>query len=172
MAELSEFDILPFSETWLNPAVTDDDISLLSYHLPKRKDRVADSHGGVIIYIKNIYITLGVIGVECVWVELTLKHKHILFGLFYRPPNSDALYFSSIEDTIHLAVDTSIQDIIVTDELNYNMLNSQTSSKIKSICEQFSFTQTINAPTHSQNIHPLLLILYLLIMKIICYLPK
>ena len=28
------------------------------------------------------------------------------------------------------------------------MLNSQTSSKIKSICEQFSFTQTINAPTH------------------------
>ena len=28
------------------------------------------------------------------------------------------------------------------------MLNSQTSSKIKSICEQFTFTQTINAPSH------------------------
>ena len=50
------------------------------------------------------------IGVECVCVELTSKHKHILFGLFYRPPNSDALYFSSIEDSMHLA----IQDIIVT----------------------------------------------------------
>ena len=88
------------------------------------------------------------IGVECVWVELTLKHKHILFGLFYRPPNSDALYFSPIEDSIHLAVDIGIQDIIVTGDFNYYMLNSQTSSKIKSICEQFSFTQTINAPTH------------------------
>ena len=81
-------------------------------------------------------------------VKLTLKHKHILFGLFYRPPNSNALFFSSIEDSIHLAVDTSVQYIIVTGDFNYNMLNSQTSSKIKSNCEQFSFTQTINAPTH------------------------
>ena len=73
---------------------------------------------------------------------------HILFGLFYRPPNSNSLYFSSIEDSIHLTVDTGIQYIIVISDFNYSMLNSQTSSKIKSICEQFSFTQTINAPTH------------------------
>ena len=68
-------------------SVTNDDISLLSYHLPERKDRVADSHGGVIIYIKDHihYVRrndLEPIGVECVWVELTLKHKHILFGPF------------------------------------------------------------------------------------------
>ena len=79
MAELSEFDILSFSETWLNAAVTNDDISLLSYHLPERKDRAADSHSGVIICIKNHihYVRrhdLEPIGVECVWVELTLKH--------------------------------------------------------------------------------------------------
>ena len=102
MAELSDFDILAFSETWLNPSVTKDDISLLSYHPLERKARVADSHGGVIIYIKDHihYVRradLEPIGVECVWIELTLRHKHILFGLFYRPPNSDALYFSSIE---------------------------------------------------------------------------
>ena len=153
MAELSDFDILAFSETWLNPSVTKDDISLLSYHPPERKDRVADSHGGVIIYIKDHihYVRradLEPIGVECVWIELTLSHKHILFGLFYRPPNSDALYFSSIEDSIHLAVDTGIQDIIVTGDFNYNMLATQSSAKIKSICEQFSFTQTIKTPTH------------------------
>ena len=47
MAELSEFDVLSFSETWHNPAATNDDISLLSYHLLERKDRTADSHGGV-----------------------------------------------------------------------------------------------------------------------------
>ena len=60
LAELSEFDILSFSETWLNPAVTNGDISLLFYHLPERKDLVADSHGGFIIILKTIYITLGV----------------------------------------------------------------------------------------------------------------
>ena len=68
------------------------------------------------------------------WIELTLRHKHILFGLFYRPPNSDALYFSSIEDSIHLAVDTGIQDIIVTGDFNYNMLATQSSAKIKRSC--------------------------------------
>ena len=47
-------------------------------------------------------------GVECIWVELTLRQKHVLFGVFYRPPSADALYFSSIEDSIHLAVDTNI----------------------------------------------------------------
>ena len=63
------------------------------------------------------------IGVECVWLELTMKHKHIIFGLFYRKSNSDALYFSSFKDSIHLAVDTGIQDIFVTGDFNYNMLN-------------------------------------------------
>ena len=87
-------------------------------------------------------------GVECIWVELTLRQKHVLFGVFYRPPSADALYFSSIEDSIHLAVDTGINDIIITGDFNYNMLNAHTSNKIKSICEQFSLTQTIDNPTH------------------------
>ena len=69
-------------------------------------------------------------------------------GVFYRPPRTDALYFSSIEDSIHLAVDKCINDIIITGDFNYNMLNAHTSNKIKSICEQFSFTQTINNHTH------------------------
>ena len=76
-------------------------------------------------------------GVDCIWVEFTLRQKHVLFGEFYRLPSTDALYFSSIEDSIHLAVDTGINDIIVTGDFNYNMLNAHTSNKIKSICEQF-----------------------------------
>ena len=66
-------------------------------------------------------------GIECLWIELTLKHKHILFGLFYRPPNSNAAYFSSVEDSIHLAIDTGFQDILITGDFNFNMLNVQSS---------------------------------------------
>ena len=77
--ESQEFDILSFSETWLNSSITNGDISLLSYHLSERKYRDADSHGGVIMYIKfHIHYVrrhdLEPIAVECVWVELTLKH--------------------------------------------------------------------------------------------------
>ena len=69
-------------------------------------------------------------------------------GVFYGPPRTDALYFSSIEDSIHMSVDTCINDIIITGEFNYTMLNAHTSNKIKSICEQLSLTRTINNPAH------------------------
>ena len=52
-AELLEFDILAFTETWLSPTDNTDDLLLQSYNRPERKDRLDDSHGGVILYIKE-----------------------------------------------------------------------------------------------------------------------
>ena len=54
----------------------------------RSKDRQGDSHGGVMIYVKDsIYykrrLDLESRGIECIWIELVLKHKHVLFGLFY-----------------------------------------------------------------------------------------
>ena len=153
LTELYDFDISAFSETWLSPAVTEDSIALQSYQSPERKDRARDHHGGVMIYVKETIFycrrrDLEPVGIECIWIELTLKHKHILFGLFYRPPNSDSTYFTSTEDSIHLAVDTGIQDVVVTGDFNFNMLSAQLSAKIKNLYEEFSLTQTINQPTH------------------------
>ena len=72
----------------------------------------------------------------------------MLFGVFYRPPNSDHVYGSAIEDSIHLAIDTGIMDIVITGDFNYNMLNDVTKRKISSICQQFSLQQCIDQPTH------------------------
>ena len=85
LAELFDIDVFAFTETWLNPNKDSDDISLISFHHPERKDRIADSHGGVSVYIKHIihYVRrrdLELNGVECIWVELTLRQKHVLFG--------------------------------------------------------------------------------------------
>ena len=105
------------------------------------------------IYVKESVIykrryDLEPLNVECMWIEMQLNHSRILFGLFYRPPNSDIAYFSGIEDSISLAVDTQIKNIIVTGDFNLNMLNEQTSRKITDLCEQFSLYQTITEPTH------------------------
>ena len=51
--ELFEFDILAFSETWLNQSISSDDLLFQSFNRPERKDRVGDSHGGVMIYVKE-----------------------------------------------------------------------------------------------------------------------
>ena len=105
------------------------------------------------IYVKDsVHYTrwndLKTLNIEYIWIIIQLKQTQILFGLFYRPPYSDALYLSAIQDSISLALDTQISNIIVTADFNLNVLNQHTSNKISDICTQFSLYQTITEPTH------------------------
>ena len=68
--------------------------------------------------------------------------------MFYRPPNPDANYNLDIENSLYQAIDTDISDLVVTGDLNLNVLNPPTSRKINSFCTQFSLYQTIDQPTH------------------------
>ena len=152
-AELFEIDILSFTETWLSPDIATEDLMLRSYNTPERKDRHGDPHGGVIIYVKEgIHYKrrhdLELRGIESIWIELVHNHKSIFYGLFYRPPNANAQYFLNIEDSVALAIDTGISDVIVTGDFNFNFLNSQSRRKIDSLCTQFSLYQSISQPTH------------------------
>ena len=84
-----EFDILAFSETLLNPSVLSQDVHIQTFRETKCKNRVGDSHGGVVLYVKeNVHyrrrLDLEPRGVECNWIELSLKQKHVLFGLFFQ----------------------------------------------------------------------------------------
>ena len=47
-------------------------------------------------------------------IELANNHKHILFEISYRLPESDANYFSNIENSLALELNIAISDIIVT----------------------------------------------------------
>ena len=87
IAELRELHILAFSETWLKTTRSNDDLFLQQYHPPERKDMVGDNHGGIMIYVRgNLHYTrrrdLEPQDVECLWTEIALKYKHILFGVF------------------------------------------------------------------------------------------
>ena len=86
-AELSDFDILAFSETWLNTAIQTTDLLMPNFKPPERKDRARDHHGGVMIYVKDSvhYIRrndLEPLNIECIWIEIQLKQIRLLFGLF------------------------------------------------------------------------------------------
>jgi hypothetical protein len=71
-----------------------------------------------------------------------------LFGVFDRPPSSDKIYYSLIEDLLGLAIDTGISDVILTGDFNLN-IDSQTSSrKIQALCQQYGLTQIIDEHTH------------------------
>ena len=81
---------------------------------------------------------------------------------FYRPPNSDQLYYNSLEDSIHLTIDTGIDDVIITGDLNLNMSNPQSARKVQSLSEQFSLRQCISEPTHFTEHSSLLIDILLL----------
>ena len=151
--ELFDFDILTFSETWLSDSTDTDDLLLELFNKPERKDRPGDSHGGVMLYVKErIHYKrrndLELQNIESIWIEVANSRKHILVGLFYRPPNSDSTYLSNIEDCIGLAIDTGINDMIITGNFDLNATNPNTLRKIESICAQFSLYQLIEEPTH------------------------
>ena len=79
---------------------------------------------------------------------MKVKHKPILFGVFYRPPNSNASVLSCIQDSIALAVDTQIKDIVITGDFNLDWFKPAARSKIDNICMQFGLSQLISDPTH------------------------
>ena len=103
---------------------------------------MGDSHGGVTLYVKEtLYYkrrdVLEIRDIESIWIELVNHHKHILFGLFYRPPNLNANYYTNIENSLALARDTGVMDIVITGDFNFNTLNPQTARKIEPFCTIF-----------------------------------
>ena len=102
-------------------------------------------------------------GVESIWIIVIHNHKSILYGLFYRPPNANGQYFTIIEDSISLAIDTGISNIIVTRDRQFNFLNAQARRKSDMFCTQFSLHQPIDQPTHDTE-HSSSLIDILLVM--------
>ena len=122
------------------------------FQVPFRRDRVGDGHGGILVYVKHDIpckrrVDLELLNIECVWVEINIKKRKILIDTFYRPPNASPIILSDIENSIGLAVDTRITDVIVTGDLNLNMLNLPTRNKTD-ICQQYNLNQTISEPTH------------------------
>ena len=57
--------------------------------------------------------------IECLRIEIANNTKHALSGVYYRPPNSDSTYYTSIEDS-------GRNDIIINGDFNFNLLHQQT----------------------------------------------
>ena len=83
--ELSDFDILAFSETWLHPSIQTADLLIPDFTQPERKDRTADPHGGVMIFVKDTLFykrrhVLEPRNLECIWIEIQLNHTNVFLA--------------------------------------------------------------------------------------------
>ena len=119
---------------------------------PFRTDRVDRIGGGVVIYVRDCITCkqradLEIHGVDAVWVELYVKCKKILVGVFYKPPNCTINYFDLMKESIDRACNTSISDIIITGDFNFNMAQNAL-NKMSELILEYNLTQLISEPTH------------------------
>ena len=83
--ELPTFDLVSLSETWLNDSISTEDLLFNDFKAPFRRDRVGDSHGGIIVYVKNDIPCkrrqdLELLNIECIKMELNIKNRKLLVG--------------------------------------------------------------------------------------------
>ena len=150
--ELRHFDVISITESWLDQRTSDEDLKLNGYKL-FRRDRVGDNHGGICVYVReNIYSwrrnDIELPNIECVWVEMMVHNRKQLLGTFNRPPNSPNAVMTSIEDSIGLAFDTNIQNVLITGDFNLDLLKDTSKRKIADLRQHFNLTQLINDPTN------------------------
>ena len=89
--ELSNFSLISLTETWLNNTVSNEDIQFNDFQVPFRRDREGDSHGGILVCIKNDIPCkrrqdLELLNTECLWVEINIKSKKMLVGTLTMTP--------------------------------------------------------------------------------------
>ena len=119
---------------------------------PFRVDRCNRPGGGVIIYLRETLTCkrrtdLELQNLKAVWIEIVVKTKKILIGGFYRAPNSNADYFTLLDESINRAHNTNIPDIVVTGDFNFNM-HSNNKNKMKDLTQNYNLKQLIQEDTH------------------------
>ena len=77
-----------------------------------------------------------------------MQHRKILVGTLYRPPNSPCGILLEIENSIGLAYDANIKEILITGDFNLDLLKENSFRKINDISQYFGLKTLISEPTH------------------------
>lgn len=148
-------DVLALYETRLDNYISNDLVIIDNYELI-RKDRNRYG-GGICLYIhcRNKFLTRDNIVSKELYHEIIiidiLKINCKPFGIcaFYRPPNSDRVFFDSFELVIQ-KYDNDSKELLLLGDINCNQLiNARDSNSlgIHSICETYQIIPLINEPT-------------------------
>ena len=96
--QCTHYDFICFVETWLQPHIHDNVVTLGGYNTVRR-DRINKLHGGVCIYIKDSirYTAINELAdtsFEALWVHLHLRRlprgfSNLVVGVVYHPPRSE-----------------------------------------------------------------------------------
>lgn len=155
----NEFNILCITESHLDQNVSTNEILIENFSEPFRRDRNF-AGGGIVLYIsEDLYAKrrpdLESDYFEAIWVELVLKSKTFTIGVMYRPPNSSNQFWGYLNYSVDKAFETT-NNVIVTGDLNTNLLLNLNNHPLHEIMHRFSLINTITEPTRIGNANTLL----------------
>lgn len=144
------FDVFSISESWLSEEIPDETVQIPGYKL-FRRDRLSRG-GGVAIFVRSIFhcenISVDVPGIsesENIWIKLKLGNLNVAIGVIYRPPQTNIPQFTEAIDNILSYLVPSYDSIVVTGDVNINLLNLN--NPLTPCFDAYGFTQVINEPT-------------------------
>lgn len=163
LASHHEFTVIALTETWLNPNVDNDVLSLDGYSII-RNDRSSNG-GGVALYIREnlVYNRLDELDcniTEAIWVKVHLNNAHVIFGVVYCPQTISevAPVSDDLMEYLNLCMDTTSElrasSSIITGDFNahvrawgFSENDNALGRRLKPFINNNNLTQLINEPT-------------------------
>ena len=156
MGGAKSFDILSFSETWLNDTVSDDEIVIPGYNCVRR-DRQEKSGEGVAIFCRdsiNFTVRKDLNNAnEAVWTQVNRKNCNpLVVGCIYRPPDQATNNFVDNFSESLSKIDSNFDKVVLGDfniDFSVGRRNANSSQKrmLKGITELHDLKQVIESPT-------------------------
>ena len=151
------FSVIAVTETWLHessPPIFD--IDNYQFHHVDRKN---GKGGGVAFYIRNdfrykIRHDIVLDGIDTLFLEIiNNKHKNIIVGVIYRPPNNIAdVFLENFESCLEL-INQENKDVYITGDFNIDLSLPYTAlgQRFINILSSSALTPLINKPTRITN---------------------
>ena len=122
------------------------------FQTPFRKDRAGNVGSGGVLAWFSIRIAakrrydLEFDNLEAMWTEVRCHNNKFLLCVLYRPPNANADFWPRLQESLDLAYESNIKNVIITGDINSdpNTLNGR---KLKTFAESNLLTIHINEPT-------------------------
>ena len=151
IAEMQTYDILVFTETWLDVSTPSKDIAIPNFNDPIRNDRHGRIGGGVAIYVRRgiSYLPkfdLVVADSESIWVEINSLGKKFIIGGVYVPPSTRIEGWNIIFESFERLYNAGL-DFYAMGDYNNDLLKSQ-NCKVKDLINMYNLTQLISEPTN------------------------
>ena len=153
-----DFCAIGVTETWL----TTDDLPLnIDGYKFIGNSRHGRRGGGVGAYIRNDFnfvhrsdLDVFSESLECIFIEINLSFKNIIFSVIYRPPNSPFTEFLESLTTVLNKISKENKFLYFSGDFNLNLLNADSSPQVCDFLDAFitrSIYPLIHSPTRVTN---------------------